>query len=322
MIEAALDTSLKLVRASQIEMSDTHQTAKTQYISFGDIKYAYRRFGNENGKTPLLFLIHFRGVMDLWDPLLVNNVAATRPVILFDNAGVGKSTGSVPATIKGMAAHVIAFIQAFGLQQVDVLGFSMGGMIAPLVFLDSPRGLVRKLVLAGTTVSAGEGIVGNTEERTKGTVAAASQPEPDYDNCFNVIFFYPSETSQAAGRAWWKRVHERNESTSGEPRSNVVSWQYADQGAGLKAMSAAGAAFGNRAKADEGSFDRLAEINIPVFIAQGKDDYMIPTHNSYVMQQKLPNARLKIFEDSGHGFLYQHAREFGDDVNRFLDQKA
>lgn len=301
-------------------MAVTHQTAKTQYVSSGNTKYAYRRFGKDSGnKIPLVFLIHFRGVMDLWDPLLVNSIAATRPVILFDNAGVGQSTGTIPTTIKGMAEHVINFLTLLGLDQVDILGFPMGGMIAPLVHLDGPKGLVRKLVLAGTGPSAGEGILSNSEERTNGTNQRASEPEGNYDNCFNVLFFYPSDTSQAAGQAWWKRVHERNETTSGEPRSNLVSWQYADQGAGLKAMSTALGAFADRANASEGSFDRLGDIDVPVFIGQGKDDYMIPTYNSYALAQKIPDARLKIFPDSGHGFLYQYAVEFARDLEGFLD---
>jgi pimeloyl-ACP methyl ester carboxylesterase len=110
-------------------MPETHQTAKTQYVSNDEIKYAYRRFGKEQG-VPLVFLIHFRGTMDHWDPLLVNSLAKSRPVILFDNAGVGKSSGSVANTIEGMAKHVIDFLALIKVEQIDLLGFSMGGYIA------------------------------------------------------------------------------------------------------------------------------------------------------------------------------------------------
>lgn len=303
-------------------MAATHQTAKTQYISAGDVTYAYRRFGNETlNHPPLVFLMHFRGNMDFWDPLLINTLAATRPVILFDNAGVGKSTGTVPSTIHGMAAHVISFLTALDLPPIDLFGFSMGGMIAPLVHLNGPPNLVRALILAGTGPSAGPGVLPNAPDRTATVAQLASQPTPDYANCFSTIFFLPeSPTSQAAGRAWWARVHERTAATAGEPRSEVVSHNYADGGAGLKAMGAAGAAFGDPANTPEGSFARLAEVRVPVLVGQGTDDFMIPSVNSWVMAQRLRDARLKIFPDSGHGFLYQFAEEFAGDVAAFLDR--
>lgn len=295
----------------------THQTAKTQYISSGDLKYAYRRLGKEGG-IPLLCLIHFRGHMDLWDPLLINSLAASRPVILFDNAGVGKSSGEVPDTINGMAQHVLDFLKAIDVSKVDLLGFSMGGYIVQMVTLNG-KGVVRRLVIAGSGLSYGEDATDHPVERQKQIGQIAGNPEPNYDNCFSKLFFYPSEISQAAGRAWWDRVQERNESTSGEPRSEVVSYKYADGGAGIKAMVAAGQTFKDTGSRADGSYDRLDEIEIPVFVANGKDDFMIPTRHTFVLQQKLANARAKIFPDSGHGFLYQFAEEFADDVTRFLD---
>ena len=295
----------------------THQTARTQYATSGDITYAYRRIGKEDG-IPLLCLIHFRGHMDLWDPLLINSLAATRPVILFDNAGVGKSSGQVADTINGMAAHVLAFLAALDIKQIDLLGFSMGGYIAQMVALDG-NGIVRRLIIAGSGLSYGEDADDHPEERRQEVGRVAGVPEPDYEGTFSTLFFYPSPTSQAAGRAWWARVHERNESTSGEPRSEVVSYKYLDGGAGIKAMVAAGQAFPNPEKRADGSYDRLDEIAIPVFVANGKDDFMIPTRHTFVLQQRLPNAWAKIWPDSGHGFLYQFAVEFAGDVGRFLD---
>lgn len=301
-------------------MEPTHQTAKTQYVSYGDIQYAYRRFGKASG-VPLVFLIHFRGTMDYWDPLLVNSLASTRPVILFDNAGVGQSSGNVADTMKGMAQHVIDFLSLIEGKEVDLLGFSMGGIIAHMVALNAPSGLIRRLIVAGSGPSVGGEVVENSPERAKEVGQLATQPECTYDNCFYRIFFHPSDTSQAAGQAWWKRVHERNKSTSGEERSKLVSTNYEDGGAGLKAMGAAGEAWNDQSKRADASYDRLGEIAIPTFIAQGQDDFMIPTRNSFFMQQQLPNATLKIWPDSGHAFLYQYAEEFADDVARFLDAK-
>jgi pimeloyl-ACP methyl ester carboxylesterase len=223
-------------------MSGTHQTAKTLYVEKDSIKYAYRRFGAETG-VPVLFLIHFRGTMDYWDPLLVNSIAKTRPVILFDNAGVGQSVGDVADTIEGMAGHAIALLGAIGVEQADVLGFSMGGYIAPLVALNGGKGLVRKVVIAGSGPSYGEGLAEQPLERTRKVGEWAGQAEPDYENCFSGLFFDPHEESQAAGRAWWSRIHERDEKSSGEKRSELVSLGYKDGGKGIKAMLAAGGSF-------------------------------------------------------------------------------
>lgn len=301
-------------------MTQTHQTAKTQFADGGEIRYAYRRFGNTSKtQVPVLFLIHFRGNMDFWDPLLVNSIAAERPVILFDNAGVGKSTGTVPPTVREMAKHVIKFLDIIQVKQVDILGFSMGGFIAPLVHLDGPAGLVRKLVIAGSGPSAGEGIANHSQEQNQEVGRLAGQPTPAFDDGLDKLFFAPTPTSQAAGKAYWNRIHERDLSTSGEERSKFVSWGYEDGGAGLQSMVAALGAWGDVASRADGDFDRLADIKVPTFISQGNNDFMIPTANSFVMQQKVPDARLKIFPDSGHGFLYQYAEEFAGDVNKFLD---
>ena len=301
-------------------MTVTHQTAKTQYVDAGELRYAYRRFGNTSTTTvPLLFLIHFRGTMDFWDPLLVNSIAAHREVILFDNAGVGQSTGTVPPTVKEMAQHVIRFLELIHVKELDVLGFSMGGFIAPLVHLDGPQGLVRKLVIAGSGPSAGEGVLRHSDEQNAEVGRLAGQPTPAFDDGLDKLFFAPTPTSQAAGQAFWRRMQERNKATSGEDRSNFVSWGYADGGAGVTAMVAALGAWGNPENRADGDYDRLAHISVPTFVGQGSNDFMIPTVNSFVMEQKIPNARLKIFPDSGHGFLYQYAEEFAGDVNKFLD---
>ncbi|KAE8445247.1 hypothetical protein EG329_013619 [Mollisiaceae sp. DMI_Dod_QoI] len=300
----------------------THQTAKTQFVTVKDIKFAYRRFGNATtNKIPLLFLVHFRGTMDFWDPLLINTVAAQRPVILLDNAGVGQSSGSVDDTFPKMAAHVLDFLSALDIKKVDILGFSMGGYYAPLVHLNGPAGLVHHLIIAGSGTSSGEGVLENSEERNEGVKTNAAAAQVAVEN-FEWLFFGPTESSRAAARAWWGRIHERNKSTSGEERSELVSTGYADGGAGLTNMLNAFGKFVDPELRAEASYDRLGDIHIPVLIGQGKDDRMIPTVNSFVMQQKMPNATLKIFPDSGHGFLYQFAEEFADDINRFLDAPA
>lgn len=257
--------------------------------------------------------------MDFWDPLLVNKIATERPVILLDNAGVGQSTGTVDTSVKAMAAHVIEFLSLLEIQQIDVLGFSMGGFVTQLLPLNAPAGLIRKIIITGSGPSYGEDVAQHSEERQKEVGTLAGQPTPSFENGFDKLFFFPSETSMAAGRAWWERIHERNASTSGEERSNLVSFEYSDGGVGLQNMVTLLSNYANPELRADGTYDRLGNISIPVLIGQGKDDFMIPSINSFVMQQKIPNAKLIVYPDSGHGFLYQWAEEFAVEVNKFLD---
>ncbi|TAQ91081.1 hypothetical protein B7494_g654 [Chlorociboria aeruginascens] len=293
----------------------TAQTVKTQFVtSSSGIKFAYRRLGPSNG-VPLLFLHHFRGTIDHWDPLLVNTIATKRPVILFDNAGIGHSTGPVDNTMLKMAQHVIEFLSLLSITEVDLLGFSQGGIVAPLVFLHANKGLVRKLILTGTQPTAGEGV--REPEDRENVFKTAGQPTLTVD-AFLWLFFGPSAASQAAGRAWWSRIHERTKETSGEDRVGYVSEGLTEDRAGVLALVEAFTKADDRAFAAEGSYDRLGEIDVPVLIANGHD-VMIHPINSYVLWEKIPNAHLQLFPDSGHGFLFQFAEVFARRVEEFLD---
>ncbi len=108
----------------------------------------YRRWDKE-GKLPLVFNQHFRGNLDNWDPAVLDGLSEEREVILFNNAGIASSTGEVPSTFTGMAKNAESFIDALGLKQVDLLGFSIGGMVAQQIVVDR-RDLIRRLILVGT----------------------------------------------------------------------------------------------------------------------------------------------------------------------------
>src|SRR6185295_10427325 len=137
-------------------MIHTHNTAPTQFIEANGIRFAYRRFGKTGG-PPIVFNQHYIGTMDYWDPTVTDGLARDREVILFNNAGVSSSSGEVPTTFERMGANAIAFIKALGLKQVDVLGFSIGGMVAQEIVLQAPD-LVRRLIVDGTGPRGGEGI--------------------------------------------------------------------------------------------------------------------------------------------------------------------
>jgi len=173
-------------------MIHTHQTAPTQFVEANGIRFAYRRFGKP-GAVPLVFMQHFRGGMDHWDPAVTDGFAEHRPVILFDNAGVAASTGETPDTINAMADHAADFIGALGLAQVDLLGFSIGGYIAQTLALRRPE-LIRRLILAGTGPRAGE----PPEDPKYGEYAALTDPETGKVpiEAFLYLFFRPSERAK------------------------------------------------------------------------------------------------------------------------------
>jgi pimeloyl-ACP methyl ester carboxylesterase len=206
----------------------TPQTVKTSYVKSKDVTYAYRKLGKPNGALPLLLLHHFRAPMDIWDPLFVSSLAAQREIILFDNAGVGKSSGEVPDSIKGMTSHVVDFLAALNLSQIDVYGFSMGGFIAQQLALDHPS-VVHKAVLSGTGPGVGseDPNIPSPNDARVGELATGEKPDLD---AMTTLFFYPTESSRAAAAKYFDRIHERTKETSGEERSTFVS------GAGLMAQ--------------------------------------------------------------------------------------
>ena len=182
---------------------ESAETTPTRFVSVGEVRFAYRRFGNPSA-TPLVFLQHFRGSMDNWDPALLNGIAKDCRVIIFDNAGVGFSTGEVPDNVADMAQHALDFLDALQLRQVDLLGFSLGGYIAQHMTLSRPQ-LVRRLILAGTGPGKGEG----TQDLNQTILDAASGPSSR--NGLLRLFFEPTETSQAAGAAFLERLQTRED---------------------------------------------------------------------------------------------------------------
>jgi pimeloyl-ACP methyl ester carboxylesterase len=279
----------------------THQTAPTQYVEANGIRFAYRRFG-KTGTVPLVFNMHFMGTMDHWDPAVTDGFARNREVILFDNAGVSSSSGEVPETFAQMGANAIAFIRALGLKQVDVLGFSIGGLVAQEITLQAAD-LVHRLILVGTGPRSGESMDTGTLEGKE--IFGATYVNPD--DLWLRVHFTRSAASQAAGREFVKRFRLRNAN-----RDPEVS-----QAAAL----AQRAAIGKWGAKRDHAWDYLKTIKQPVLVVNGSDDVIIYTINSYILQQNLPNAQLIIYPDSAHGSLYQYPELFVRHAAMFLDQK-
>jgi pimeloyl-ACP methyl ester carboxylesterase len=276
----------------------THQTAPTQFVYGNNIHFAYRRFGEPSG-VPLVFNMHFTGTIDHWDPAVTDGLAKEREVILFDNAGVSSSSGEVPTTIEEMGANAIAFIKALGLKQVDVLGFSIGGLVAQEIALQTSD-LVRRLVLVGTGPRSGESMDTGTQEGQR--IFGANYEQPD--DLWLSVFFTPSLASQATGREFLKRFRLRTKDRDPEVNDKVAP-----------AQRAAIAKWGAKR---ERPFDYLKAIQQPTLVVNGSNDVIIYTINSYILQQNLPNAQLIIYPDSAHGSQYQYPELFVRHVSMFL----
>jgi len=280
--------------------SHMHQTAPTQFVEASGVRFAYRRFGKA-GTVPLVFNMHFMGTMDHWDPAVTDGFAKDREVILFDNAGVSSSSGEVPETFAQMGANAIAFIKALGLKQVDVLGFSIGGLVAQEITLQAPD-LVRRLILVGTGPRSGESMDTGTPEGKE--IFGATYANPD--DLWLRVHFTPSDVSQAAGREFVKRFRLR--STNRDPEVSQA------------AALAQRAAIGRWGAKRDHAWDYLKTIKQPVLVVNGSNDVIIYTINSYILQQNLPNAQLIIYPDSAHGSLFQYPQLFVRHVSMFLDQ--
>jgi pimeloyl-ACP methyl ester carboxylesterase len=276
-------------------------TARTQFVEAHGIRFAYRRFGKP-GKLPLVFNQHFSGNLDNWDPAVLDGLAKEREVIIFDNAGVGASTGEVPTTFAGMANNAEAFVDALGLKKVDLLGFSIGGMIAQQITLDRPE-LINKLILVGTAprnMDAGGGQGHLTPETAAIFTAKYDPPE----NLWLKVFFTDSETSQAAGRAFLKRYFSRTKDR--------------DQAVSDKVAPAQIAAVGEWGEHPGERFAYLKDIKQPTLVVSGTHDTIVYTVNSLYLVQNLPNAKLVLYPDASHGAWYQYGSDFIAEVNSFL----
>ena len=282
-------------QAARDDVVTSYKDAPTRTVTAGGVSFAYRELGPNSG-VPVVFLTHLAAVLDNWDPRVVDGIAARHRVITFDNRGVGASTGRTPDTIQAMASDAVTFIRALGLQQVDLLGFSMGGMIAQLIAHHQPQ-LVRTLILAGTGPAGGQGITNVTKlahlDFVRGLVTLQDPKQ--------FLFFTRTATGRRAGKQFLARLKERTEHRDKpiSPRSYLTQ---------LKAIHRWG-------------LDKPAElsgIRQPVLVANGDSDRMVPTKNSSELARRLPNSELVIYPDAGHGGIFQYPEQFVGKALEFL----
>jgi pimeloyl-ACP methyl ester carboxylesterase len=277
----------------------SYTDAPTQRVAAGNgIEYAYRDLGE--GDLPVVLLQHFRGNLDNWDPALVDAFAADRRVVTFDNVGVGATTGRTPSTVEVMSNDAVAFLDAMDFHRVDLLGFSIGSFVAQEIALIRPD-LLRRVVLASSAPQGAPGMHGWAPE----VIAAVGTPETSPQGYLEV-FFAPTATSREAGQQAAGRIFGR---TTG--RDEPTTWQ--TRQAQYDAVCAWGIP-------NHSLLQRVAAIDLPVFVANGDSDPMILPRYSYLLAGLLPDARLTIYPDSAHGFLFQHHSQFAADVHAFLEE--
>jgi pimeloyl-ACP methyl ester carboxylesterase len=268
----------------------------TRMIIADGVVFAYRELGTNNPGTPVVFLVHLAAVLDNWDPRVVDGFAAKRRVITFDNRGVGASSGSPATSIEQMAKDAITFIKAMGLEQVDLFGFSMGGMIAQEIALMEPQ-LVRKMIVAGTGPAGGEGI----SKVARVTYLDIVRGFLTHQDPKQFLFFTRTPGGIRAGKEFLARLKERSQDRDKEATVTVLQAQ-------LKALRR----WGSKERAD------LSAIHQPVLVANGDSDRMVPSKNTRDLARRLPNSDLIIYPDSGHGAVFQFHADFVPKALEFL----
>jgi pimeloyl-ACP methyl ester carboxylesterase len=285
-----MNTSIRYLRSAT-----SYAEAPNLWINVGETAFAYRDLGLQGG-VPVVLLNHWGAVLDNFDPRIVDGLATQHHVIAIDYRGIGASGGTAPLTIDEMARDTIALIRALGFQKVDLFGFSLGGFVAQDITLRAPD-LVRKLILTGTGPAGGKGIA---------KVGAVSWPLMikgllTLSDPKTYLFFTSTANGRRAAKAFLARLKERKTGRDKGPTPKAFLRQ-------LKAIKA----WGRQAPQD------LGRINIPVLIANGDKDIMVPTVNSTDMAGRIPGAQLVIYEDAGHGGIFQNHADFVPKALSFL----
>src|SRR5215212_1657283 len=286
------------VKTGQNHSITAWNDAPTHTLSAGGVDFAYRELGPSTG-VPVVFLTHLAAVLDNWDPRVVDGIAAKHRVITFDNRGVGASSGSTPTTIEDMARDAVTFTRALGFDQVDLFGFSMGGMIAQLIAQEEPQ-LVRKMILAGTGPAGGKGIEKVTRisyhDTARGLLTRRDPKE--------FLFFTRTPNGRGAANEFLARLEERTNDR--DKAISVRSFR-----AQLKAIHR----WGQQKPAD------LSSIQQPVLVLNGESDKMVPTTNTVDLDRRLPNSQLVLYPDAGHGGVFQFHQDFVTRAVQFLQDR-
>jgi pimeloyl-ACP methyl ester carboxylesterase len=272
-----------------------YKDAPTETIDVGGTRFAYRQLGPDTG-VPVIFLNHLGAVLDNWDPRVIDGIAAKRRVIAFDNRGIGASGGTTPTSVEAMARDAVAFIRSLGFDRVDLFGFSLGGMVSQVIAQSEPQ-LVRKMVLAGTGPAGGEGM----DRVTPITLKAMVKGGLTFKDPKTYLFFTRSPNGRREAREFLKRLKERTDDR--DKAISPISFR-----AQLKAI---------KAWATQQPQD-LSSLQLPVLVANGDQDLMVPSKNTVDLDRRLPNSHLVLYPDAGHGGVFQFHEDFVKRALEFL----
>lgn len=271
------------------------QTAKVNGTTIG-----YRDINPTAGGTPLVLICGYGLTMAEWDPTFVQTLAEGRRVIVFDNRGIGTSSGPVKGlTIATMARDTAGLIRSLGFKRVDVLGWSMGGYIAQTLALANPA-LVHRLVLASTDPGSPHAL-----EPKKPVVQVLTNPNLTPTSLLPILF---PPNQQAAGQAWYAAIGTQ---------PNLSSTDFATPSATMAAQEAANATrwYGR----GDGTYARLPKLKAPTWIGYGAQDVVVPPGNARLLARRIPNATAHRFPDAGHAFLFQEPAAKAGLMAAFLD---
>ena len=292
----AVSSSVAEVESGTLDYSRT----RNQYVTVEGVRLAYRKIGNQPDVPPLVLLQHFTGTMDDWDQTLIEGLAKSRNLVIFENAGIGASGGKAPDSVTEMAHYAEGFLDALCFTEVDILGFSLGGAVAQQVLLDRPE-LVRKAILVGTGPQGAEGFKDLPNIISDNLKKSAETNVP----LKALLFFTSTPEGRQSGLDFVRRIN--NHKVDPEPVASQETTQ-----AQAKAWITWGLTTSNDAQ--------WAAIKQPVLVVNGSEDLIAPTFNSYVLYQRIPKAQLILYPDSGHGSLFQYHALFVSHVNTFLDE--
>lgn len=278
-------------------MNNTYVTAITKKIDVSGTIFTYRQIGESDG-LPLILLNHLTGTLDNWDPRVVDGLATEHTVITFNNRGVGSSKGKVPLTVQAMAEDAIAFIQALGYKKVNLLGFSLGGMVAQEIVCFQTD-LVNKMILAGTGPAGGAGM----DQVTKLTLLDMLHAFVTFKDPKVYLFFTRTKNGRQSASVFLSRLKERTKNRDASISLPAFKRQ-------LKAIHS----FALQEPAD------LGQVTQPTFVANGDNDRMVPTTNSRDLANRIKNSRLEIYEDAGHAGIFQYYEKFIKSALEFLKE--
>lgn len=291
--------------------TSAYQTAPINHVTVNGVNHAYRLFGEKGQQPPLLMINHFRSNMDHWDPLMINPLAARRQILQIDPPGTGHTkSGTVLTSFADMAEMYANVARALDIQEIDLIGFSIGSMQAQLLALNEPKGFVRRLILAGSRPSGTHAELVRPDGSMYKILSSAEGNDPEAcKHAFCHTFFPLTPEKQARGAESWDRMQAAH--------PDRPLYLHAE---GTGNLHKAIVGYTNPTDERNQSFERLGDLTIPVLVANGSKDELVPTENSVVLFNKLPSATLLLYPYSGHGFLDEYAESFAASINQFLDE--